>query len=180
VGLVYSKNVSKKFLKGFVRHEGVPGHFLYYCIKQYLADNGKTDAVSLIDTFYSPENCLNEGLAVCSDLIFSKLIPPQERAEVEAEKLLHNIFYNLWYSLNIESRNVSLEQKLLTEYFNLRGGPERLIKYFTKDERYYTPYYPYGIYYAQKYIPKIKKENIGFLYHQHSVNTLKKLTEAQP
>ncbi|MDR0645640.1 MAG: hypothetical protein LBG46_01220 [Elusimicrobiota bacterium] len=179
IGLAYSKNVSKKFLKGFVRHEGIPGHFLYYCIKQYLADGGKTDAASLIDTFYSPENCLNEGLAVCSDLIFTKLVLPHEQADVEAEKLLHKIFYNLWHSANIKDKSTSLEYKLLKEYFNLSGGPGRLIKYFTKDEKYYTPYYPYGIHYAQKYIPKIKKENLGFLYHQHSVNTLKKLTEEQ-
>jgi hypothetical protein len=179
MGLARTKDVSKPFLRGFVMHEGVPGHFLYYCIKQYLADSGLGDALTLLDTFYSPENCLNEGLAVCSHLVFDRLVAPWQRASTEAEKVLHQIFYNLWRSANISMAETSLERRLLARDFNLLGGPERLTKYFVKNEKYYTPYYPYGIYYGENIIPKIKKENLGFLYQQHSVNTLKKLLKGQ-
>ncbi|MDR1123364.1 MAG: hypothetical protein LBL61_01890 [Elusimicrobiota bacterium] len=178
MGLVDTKDVKKSFLNGFAMHEGVPGHFLYYCIKQYLADHGRGDAATLIDTFYSPENCLNEGLAVCSHLIFDKLVTPYAHAVNEAEKMLHKIFYNLWHAANIKPADTKLELQLL-ENFNMSGGPGPLIKYFAKDEKFYTPYYPYGIYYAESIIPKIKKENLGFLYQQHSINTLKKLVKEQ-
>jgi hypothetical protein len=98
---------------------------------------------------------------------------------IETQKIIRKIFYNLWYAANIKHADTRLETWLLKEYFNLRGGPRRLVKYFTKDEKFYTPYYPYGIYYAQSIIPKIKKENLGFLYQHHSVNTLKKLAKEQ-
>jgi hypothetical protein len=179
MGIMYAGTANTDFLDGFVMHEGVPGHFLYYCIKQYLADKGRGDAVTLLDTLYSPENCLNEGLAVCSHLIFDKLVQPRCRAMIETQKILHKIFYNLWYSANIRPVDTSLELRLLARHFSLSGGPRRLIKYFTKDEKYYTPYYPYGIYYGESLIPRLKPENKGFLYHQHSVNTLKKLIREQ-
>lgn len=175
-GLKYTKNVSKRFLRGFFAHEGLPGHFLYYCIKQYLADKKTADAVTLLDTFYSPENCLNEGLAVCSDIIFTGITPAADKASSETEKLAHKIFYNLWHSANIKKKNTALEKRLLRHIYPARA-PEELLRYFITEEKYYTPFYPYGIYYAERFIPKIKKENLGFLYQQHSISTLKKLVK---
>jgi hypothetical protein len=100
-------------------------------------------------------------------------------AIAECQKILHKISYNLWHSINISKKDTTLEYKLLKDSFNLRSGPAKLTKKSSDDGKYYKPFYPYGIYYAQKYIPKIKKENLGFLYHQHSINTLKKLAEEQ-
>ncbi|MDR0953701.1 MAG: hypothetical protein LBM71_05980 [Elusimicrobiota bacterium] len=178
MGLLHTNNVQETAINAFVLHEGVPGHFLYYCIKQYLADRGQGDKITLLDTFYSPENCINEGLAVCSYLVFDKLVSSLNRATIEVEKILHKIFYNLWYDVNIKHMDTKLERELL-KLFNILPSANRLIKYFTKDEKYYAPYYPLGIYYGENIIPKIKKENLGFLYQQHSVNTLKKLIKEQ-
>jgi hypothetical protein len=178
IGIGNTENVSKEYLRGFVMHEGIPGHFLYYCIKQYLTDVKTCDAVALIDTFYSPENYINEGLAVCSDLMFGTMLSNMEKAGVEIEILIHKLFYNLWYSANIKKINTNTEYTILKEQAALRSPLDKLIKYFVCDEKYYTPYYPLGIYYAKKLLPRIKKENFGLLYFQHSINTLKKLTEA--
>ncbi|MFH1728278.1 MAG: hypothetical protein ABIA04_07660 [Pseudomonadota bacterium] len=178
LGICIKSNLSDEFIKAFICHEVIPGHHLYYLIKQYQIDNSQIDLVGSIDTFYSPENMINEGLAVNSDLIFGDLLGSRVLITQKIEKFLHKLFYNMWYSKNIEEKEIS------RKYFDILKNDmlfsDALIKqrtdYFTEDDKFYTPSYPIGSYYVENLIKKHGLNILPYLYYQHSLDSILHLT----
>ena len=177
LGLALRKEFSESYLQNFISHEGVPGHHLYYLVKQHRIDRGEGDAIDLVDTFYSPENVVNEGLAVCSDRLFGRLTDDAAHLSAQIEKLLHRAFYNAWHRVNVQRR--ALEARLLRL---LRGelgfSEERLaaqLRYHTREARYYSPAYPLGIGLVEEIAGRLPPAQVPRLYAQHSAATLRRL-----
>ncbi|MBU0504505.1 MAG: hypothetical protein ABII18_00310 [bacterium] len=175
VGLQMKKKYHKDYLTNFLAHEVLPGHHFYYLIKEHYLKSRNTDLLMSIDTFYSPENLINEGLAVNSDLLLDENNDPYVVSMLCLEKLLHKIYHNAWYQVNIEKQSISPEiENIVCHEIGLKDAQMRL-EYFTQEAKYYTPSYSHGIYYVENIIKKCGKRVISFLYGQHSVNTLGKL-----
>lgn len=177
LGIKLKNQFTKEYIKSFICHEIIPGHHLYYLIKQYYIDNHSLDVINTLDTFYSPENIINEGLAVNADLIFGDFLDIGVLATIKIEKFLHKLFYNIWYLVNIENKKID---KIYYDILKHEiGFPDELIeariKYYTVDDKYYTPSYPIGTFFVEKAIEKIGTQNIPKLYFQNSLNTLIKM-----
>ena len=172
LGICILNEYKISFLKTFLSHECLPGHHLYYLIRQHYIENNDCDLLYCLDTYYSPENAINEGLAVCSSLIFKETLDPDCLLQVELEKFMHKFFYNGWYNKNISKLDSFNEDKkfILNE---IGTNPKKLqeqCKYFFTTNKYYTPTYVLGIDYIEKNISKIKTSNYKKLYNQHCCN----------
>jgi hypothetical protein len=175
VGLKMMKKYHKDYLTNFLAHEVLPGHHFYYLIKEHYLKSKKTDLLMSIDTFYSPENLINEGLAVNSDLLLEGNTDPYVVSMLCLEKLLHKIYHNAWYQVNVEKNPINPEiEKIVSHEIGLKDASMR-IEYFTQEAKYYTPSYSHGIHYVEDIIKKQGKRVISYLYGQQSVNTLRKL-----
>jgi hypothetical protein len=178
VGLKLKKKYSDSYLRGFICHEVLPGHHFYYLVKQYLINNNKIDLINSMDTFYSPENIINEGLATNADLILNDKLDEKVLGLIKIEKFLHKIFYNIWHVYNIEKRseiNKNYCEILTQEIGFTKNLMAKRIKYFSNYEKYYAISYPIGLFYVEKYLKKLGLENLMFFYGQNSLNTIKKI-----
>ena len=172
VGLSISDKYKVSFLKTFLFHECLPGHHLYYLIRQYFIDsNPNCDLLYYLDTYYSPENSINEGLAVCSNLVFKESVDQDCLIQVELEKFMHKFFYNGWYNLNIKKiDSFNEDKKFIVKEFEIdKKKLSNQCKYFFKNNKFYTPTYVLGIDCIEKIIPTISCSNYKKLYEQHSV-----------
>lgn len=175
VGITLKNELNVSYIKSFILHEIVPGHHFYYLMKQSDIDNNQIcDSICFIDTFYSPENTVNEGLAVNAEIILDNQLDNDTIASIKLEKLVHKILYNAWYAANIYKKNNlgAFKNILQNEIgFDSRKADEKL-KYYIDLEKYYVASYPIGAEHVQKIIKQIGKKNIYKLYKQHSVKTL--------
>ncbi|EKD50890.1 MAG: hypothetical protein ACD_62C00400G0004 [uncultured bacterium] len=177
VGLSVKKNYFRDYLENFITHEILPGHHFYYLVKQQYLNSGTGDALMAIDTYYSPENLINEGLAVNSDLLFGEAWDARTSCTLAIDKYLHKIYHNAWHALNVScGRPDPLCQDILESEFGLsRVEALTRLNYFTQEARWYTPSYSQGIHHVGHFINACGRALVPLLYGQHSVNTLKKL-----
>ena len=177
LGLALERDFSEPFVRAFVLHEAMPGHHLYYLLKQDQLDRGGADILAGTDTFYSPENPINEGLAVCADMSFGRMLDPMTHLGVQVEKFLHRVFYNAWHQVNVaRSRLDARLLRLLREELDFAEPVLRQkLAYHTRSARYYTPVYSLGIAAVERLAPVLGPERLHLLYRQHSINTLRKL-----
>jgi len=178
-GVTIKNEMSETYLKGFILHEIMPGHHFYYLMKQYYINNkSNIDHIHYLDPFYSPENTVNEGLAVNGEEVLHDGLDKETLAGVKLEKLVHKVLYNAWYSVNIE-KNTSLKeiQNLLREEIGFtKEATEQKLNYYTNLEKYYVASYPIGADHVQKILQNIGYKNLHILYAQHSVKTLNLVT----
>jgi len=176
VAIALQREFSESYIRGFVLHELVPGHHLYYLLKQRQVEE-EGDPLVGADTYHSPENPVNEGLAVCSDRIFGAVLDSRSALAVQVEKFLHRTFYNAWHAENILRRGVP--QRLLGILRREAGFGEALIRqrlgYHNRQARFYTPVYPLGIHLVEEASRRLDPRGRLLLYRQHSANTLKRL-----
>ena len=179
VGIASRREFAEAYLRGFVYHELLPGHHLYYLLKQRQFETEGDPLVGL-DTYYSPENPVNEGLAVCSDLLFGPLLDAPARLAVCVEKFLHRVFYNAWHSVNVRRRGVGKDVLALLrgEGGYGTGFIRSRLAYHTREARYYTPAYPIGVRLVEKTASGL--EDPRLLFRQHSARTLKRMTRHAP
>jgi hypothetical protein len=174
VGVTFHRVLSEIDLKNFIAHEVIPGHHFYYLLKQAELDQGTTDLISSLDIYYSPENIINEGIAMNSDLIFEGLLEDEVVAAQKIEKFFHKIFYNSWYNVNIENIPVDpFYVMILRKEFNFAYDLiDVRMNYFTREAKFYTPCYPVGSSYVEQLIQRFGISVLPKLYNQHSVNTI--------
>jgi hypothetical protein len=176
MGVTFSKEYPEDYLLSLIDHEIVPGHHFYYLIREELIKKKKTDVLSGIDPFYSPETVINEGIALCSDLIFKDALSPLSRINSVIQKVFHKIMYNIWYSYFVLKKDYKEYRDYLIKNINMT--PEKVnfwIRYYLgKDWRYYAVAYPIGSYYVENFLKKFGHKRAEILYYQQSVNTLKK------
>jgi hypothetical protein len=176
LGIALGAEYSENFLHNFVSHEAVPGHHLYYLIKQRRVDEGRSDALDLVDTYYSPENVVNEGLAVNSDRLYGQVLDDSSQLSAQVEKFLHRVFYNCWHSVNILRRPP--DPKALAVLRGEMGYPEARVRerlrYHVREARYYSPVYPIGIAAVERAARGLARKDLPALYAQQSVATLEK------
>ena len=179
LGVALDRDFSAPVVRAFVLHEVIPGHHLYYMLKQDQIDRGDADALVGADTFYSPENPVNEGLAVCADMSFGPMLDPMTHLGVQVEKFLHRVVYNAWHQVNVgRSRTDARLLRLLREEVGFKEAEIRQkLAYHTRSARYYTPVYPVGIVAVERTAPLLGPDRLFLLYRQHSANTLRKLRE---
>lgn len=177
IGVAMRGEFTGNFIENFISHEAVPGHHFYYLVKQHRLDGGGTDAIDALDTFYSPENAVNEGLAVCADRLFGPLLDESEHFSNQAEKFLHKAMYNLWHTVNIQGRapDAGILRLLRDEFGFSRERLAARLRYYTRDARFYTPAYPLGIAAIEAFPEGLPLSQIPLLYQQHSVKTLGRL-----
>ncbi|MDD5628159.1 MAG: hypothetical protein PHU21_03780 [Elusimicrobia bacterium] len=176
LGIALQTEFSENFLRNFISHEAVPGHHLYYLLKQQRVDRGRTDAIDLVDTYYSPENVVNEGLAVNADRLYGQVLDDSSQLSAQVEKFLHRVFYNCWHRRNIERRPFeALALRILRRFM---GHSEARIagqlRYHVREARYYSPVYPLGIRLVERLAKGLALAELPALYAQQSVSTLKK------
>lgn len=176
LGIALEAEFSENFLKNFISHEAVPGHHLYYLLKQRRVDLGRTDAIDLVDTYYSPENVINEGLAVNADRLYGQVLDNSSDISAQIEKFLHRVFYNCWHRRNIQAREP--ERAALRILRGVMGYSEARIagrlRYFVREARYYSPVYPLGIRAVERLARGLSMAELPALYSQQSVSTLEK------
>jgi hypothetical protein len=176
LGIALETEFTENFLHNFVSHEAVPGHHLYYLIKQRRVDEGRTDALDLVDTYYSPENVVNEGLAVNSDRLYGQFLDDSSQLSAQVEKFLHRVFYNCWRSVNILRRPPDPEALAILR--GEMGYPEARVRerlrYHVREARYYSPVYPVGIDAVERAARGLARREFPALYAQQSVATLEK------
>ncbi|MBI5240057.1 MAG: hypothetical protein HY926_06265 [Elusimicrobia bacterium] len=179
LGIALETEFTENFLHNFVSHEAVPGHHLYYLIKQRRVDEGRTDALDLVDTYYSPENAVNEGLAVNSDRLYGQVLDDSSQLSAQVEKFLHRVFYNCWHRVNISRRPP--ETRALEILRREMGYSEPLLRsrlrYHVREARYYSPVYPIGIAAVERAARRLTRGELPALYAQQSVSTLDRLLE---
>lgn len=177
LGIALETEFTENFLHNFVSHEAVPGHHLYYLIKQRRVDEGRTDALDLVDTYYSPENAVNEGLAVNSDRLYGQVLDDSSQLSAQVEKFLHKVFHNCWHRVNIQGRPP--EALALAILRQEMGYPEsrvrQRLRYHVRQARYYSPVYPIGIAAVERAARRLSRRELPALYAQQSVSTLDKL-----
>ncbi|MCX5797057.1 MAG: hypothetical protein NTY77_16310 [Elusimicrobia bacterium] len=176
LGIALETEFTENFLHNFVSHEAVPGHHLYYLLKQRRVDRGRTDALDLVDTYYSPENAVNEGLAVNSDRLYGPVLDDSSQLSAQVEKFLHRVFYNCWHRVNIARRPPEalaldiLRRELGYSEAVIRGR----LRYHVRQARYYSPVYPIGIRAVEQAARRLSRRELPQLYAQQSVSTLEK------
>ena len=178
-GVTLKKEMSETYLKGFILHEIMPGHHFYYLMKQHYIDNKcNIDHIHYIDPFYSPENTVNEGLAVNGEEILFDSLDKETLAGVKLEKFVHKILYNAWHSVNIKKDNSlkDIQHLLQNKIGFTKESSAQKLDYYTNLEKYYVASYPIGTDHVQKIIQQIGHNNLHMLYTQHSVSTLNLLT----
>lgn len=176
VGIAVGHEFSEAWVRGFVLHEVLPGHHFYYLLKQRQFDE-EGDLLVGADTFYSPENPVNEGLAVCADRFFGPLLEPMVDLAVQVEKFLHRLYFNAWRQVNVQRRPVG--SRLLDILRHDCGYDEGFIAgkiaYHTREARWYTPVYPLGIRLVEEATERLGPDRRALLYRQHSAGTLRRL-----
>jgi hypothetical protein len=177
MGVEIRAEFTEAYLQGFIAHEAVPGHHLYYIVKQKRIERGETDALDCMDTFYSPENAVNEGLAVCSDRLFGQLLDEPAHFSSRFEKFLHRVMYNSWHDVNVLHRasDAGMLRLCENEFGFLKTQLAAKLRYYTRDARFYTPAYPLGIAAIERFPKGLQVNLIPRLYEQHSINTLRRL-----
>ena len=170
------------FVTGLLFHEAIPGHHLYYMVRRAGLEGGgasSADAVEAIDTFYSPENAVNEGIAMNADMIFGAELPRQITAALLVEKFLHKLFYNAWHQVNVEGRpaDFALWRRLAFDIGLPDQDIAREMQYRTEEARYYIPCYPLGIRLVEGMLAEFGDAVLPLLYAQHSAATLDKVAQ---
>ncbi|HBL19170.1 MAG: hypothetical protein A2X36_14820 [Elusimicrobia bacterium GWA2_69_24] len=180
VGIALRREFSESYLRGFVLHELIPGHHLYYLLKQRQVERGGADLLLGADTFYSPENPVNEGLAVCADRVFGPVLEAPDFLAVQVEKFLHRAFYNAWHRVNVQRRPVgrAIGELLAREAGFTAATIRSKFSYHTRVARHYAPVYPIGIRLIEEATQALDRRALPLLYCQHSMRTLAKLTRA--
>lgn len=179
VGFKFKNQYLKYYIDSFLMHEVMPGHHLYYLLRQNFVDTNKIDPIIYIDTFYSPENIINEGLAINTDLILNKGLDSSVSAMLKKEKLYHKVMYNCWYDLNINKKEADpiCEHILCDNMGYSKAYKDSMVEYFTVSDKYYAPCYPIGGFVVEKAINVIGTDRLKYFYPQHSVSTINKLVE---
>lgn len=177
VGLQAKDRYTEAYLKNFLFHEVIPGHHWYYLIKQHLLDTQEEDALSGLDTYYSPENVINEGLAMNADIIFGALLEPDIVISLRLEKFLHKILYNGWYFTHILHEEApSAYRRVMQEEIGMSAaGIENKWNYYVHEQKYYIPCYPAGVCAVAQFLDKFTMRALPHLYNQHSIATLAQL-----
>lgn len=177
-GIRFNTIFRQYYFEQFICHELIPGHHFYYAVKNHLLHTNKMDKVFCLDTYYSPENIINEGISTNIDLVLRDHIGDTLAILLKLEKFYHKVIYNCWYEALIEKKGnvISRYRKILTEEL---GESEqacgRTLDYFLKKEKLYTPCYPTGIGCIESFIKSAGVGYLPFLYLQHSVNSIHKL-----
>ncbi len=177
IGLAIQDNFKDTYLFQFLCHECIPGHHLYYLLKERAVEVGGDDLFAL-DTFYSPENLINEGLATTTYLMLQDAVPPLIRIDMEIEKIFHRGIYNCWYDYYFQQKN-NVENYIA--FFADLGLPGDMtlphINYFLHELPLYTPSYAKGQFLIEDFINQHGESSIKYCYNQHSPRSLRKVSE---
>jgi len=178
LGLSARTDFARHYVHAFIMHEVMPGHHLYSLIRQHLSDTQPQDALFQLDTFYSPENIINEGLAVNGDLILGEFCPQETLVSSRIEKFLHKVLYNAWHGRNLGEGKIPPECRHLLRGeagFTAEETREKL-NFYALQERYYTPVYPAGTRLVSDFIQKHGLGALAYVYGQPCHAALKKIS----
>ncbi|MFH1453122.1 MAG: hypothetical protein ABIH00_03985 [Armatimonadota bacterium] len=175
-GLRFKKELGSAYIKGLIAHEISPGHHFYYIIKESLYRDRKADMLSCLDTFYSPETIINEGLAMSVDILFEGVLDGEVKIKGLTEKYFHKVLYNIWYSRFVLKKKYKKYEDILYGEF---GFSKKEVNfwigfYLGEDWRYYAVSYAIGSHYVDSFLKKHGLKSAKYLYSQQSLNTLKK------
>ena len=178
LGLSAKSDFARHYVHAFIMHEVMPGHHLYSLIRQHLADTQPQDALFQLDTFYSPENIINEGLAVNGDLILGEFCPQETLLSSQIEKFLHKVLYNAWHGRNLGAGQIpkNCKKLLCGEAGFTAAETQEKLSFYAKQEKYYTPVYPAGTRLVSDFIQKHGLGALAFVYGQPCHAALKKIS----
>jgi hypothetical protein len=177
MAVALQQEYSERRVNSLIAHEIFPGHHFYYLVKEYLYNNQFIDMGVTLDTFISPEVVINEGLAMAVDVLFFDVVDRKAKINGLLEKYIHQNLYNIWHARYISHESYERYLEVLSDEIGL---PDEKIKeltaYYLGDLwKYYTVSYAMGSYYVDRFINECGRENVHYLYSQHSVQTLNKL-----
>jgi len=177
MGLKFRDKFDLSHIKNLIGHEILPGHHFYYLVKESLFRNKKIDLGVTLDTFYSPETIINEGLAMSVDVLFGGILDAKVRLKGLAAKYLYAVLYNIWYSKFILKKKYKKYQDIIGAELGFNKKDEKFWMnfYLGPEWRYYAVSYAIGSYYVDGFLKKHGVKNARYLYNQQSVNTIKKL-----